>query len=80
VRYSFHVTADGFDTFAWWADRLNKNHSDGYLNVDGAAEYLAMTPKAIRRKVERGQIPHHRAGGRVLFDKAELRAWVERGG
>jgi excisionase family DNA binding protein len=77
---SFHILPDRLDALAWWADMLHEGHDDGFLSVDGASEYLSTTPKAIRRKVERGQIPHHRAGGRVLFNKAELRAWVERGG
>ena len=49
----------------------------GYLDVDGAAEYLASSPGAIRKLVERGQIPVHRApNGRLLFDREELSAWV----
>ena len=58
---------------------LAEGRDDGFLDVAGAAEYLATTRKAIYRQVERRSIPHHRAGGRLLFDRAELRAWVERG-
>jgi len=61
------------------ADLLREGRDDGFLDVDGAAEYLSTTPKAIYRLVERRRIPHHRAGGRLLFDRAELRADVERG-
>ena len=50
---------------------------DGFLNVPNAAVYLDTTPKAIYALVERQRIPHHRAGGRLLFDRSELRAWVE---
>lgn len=60
------------------AARLAEGRDDGFIDVEGAAEYLAMTPKAIRHKVERRQVPHHRVGRRVLFDRAELRAWVGR--
>ena len=59
---------------------LDDRRDAGFLDVDGAAEFLSTTPKAIYHQVERGRLPHHRAGGRLLFDRAELRAWVERGG
>jgi excisionase family DNA binding protein len=52
----------------------------GFLDVNGAAEYLSSTPGAIRQLVNRGAIPVHRAPtGRLLFDRDELRAWVESG-
>jgi excisionase family DNA binding protein len=57
---------------------LAEGRDDGFLDVPGAAEYLSTTPKAIYRLVERRRLPHHRAGGRLLFDRAELRAYVER--
>jgi excisionase family DNA binding protein len=60
--------------------QLAEGRDDGFLDADGAAEYLATSRKAIYHAVERGRLPHHRAGGRLLFDRAELRAWVERGG
>jgi excisionase family DNA binding protein len=50
---------------------------DGFLDSDGAAEYLGLTRKALYALVERRRIPFHRPAGRLLFDKAELRAWVE---
>jgi excisionase family DNA binding protein len=52
----------------------------GFLDVRGAAEYLSTTPKAIYAQVERQKLPHHRAVGRLLFDRRELRDWVEGGG
>jgi excisionase family DNA binding protein len=48
-----------------------------WLNVDGAADHLQTTPEGIRALVKRRRIPHHRgAAGRLLFDRAELDAWV----
>jgi excisionase family DNA binding protein len=48
-----------------------------WLNVAGAADHLQTTEDGIRALVKRKRIPHHRgAGGRVLFDRAELDAWV----
>jgi excisionase family DNA binding protein len=61
------------------AERLREGRDDGFLDVGGAAEYLSTTPKAIYALVGRGRLPHHRAGGRLLFDRVGLRAWVERG-
>ena len=61
------------------ADLLQEGGDDGFTNVDGAAGFLATTPKAIYHLVERQKLPHHRKGGRLLFDWAELRAWVELG-
>ena len=61
------------------SERLQETSDDGFLDVPGAAQYLSTTAKAIYALVERQQLPHNRAGGRLLFDRAELRAWVERG-
>ncbi|HEY3961523.1 MAG TPA: helix-turn-helix domain-containing protein [Gaiellaceae bacterium] len=61
------------------AELINDGRDDGFLDVPGAAEYLCSTPKAVYHLVERRRLPHRRAGGRLLFDRAELRAWVERG-
>lgn len=62
------------------ADLLREGRDDGFLDVDGAAEYLSTTPKAVYHLVERNRLPHRRVGSRLLFDRAELRAFVERGG
>ena len=58
---------------------IEDGRDDGFLDVAGAAEYLATTPKAIYRLVERETIPFRRAGGRLLFDRRELRAHAEGG-
>jgi excisionase family DNA binding protein len=61
------------------AGLIRAGRDDGFLDIDGAARYLSTTAKSIYHLVERRQLPHHRAGGRLLFDPAQLRAWVERG-
>jgi excisionase family DNA binding protein len=48
----------------------------GWLTVAGAAAHLQTTEDGIRALVKRQRIPHHRAAGRVLFDRAELDEWV----
>jgi excisionase family DNA binding protein len=48
-----------------------------WLTVAGAADHLRTTEDGIRALVKRRRIPHHRgAAGRLLFDRAELDAWV----
>jgi excisionase family DNA binding protein len=59
------------------AESLHDDRDDGFLDVRGAAQYLSLTPKAVYALVERQKLPYHRAGGRLLFDPRELRAWVE---
>lgn len=50
----------------------------GYVDVRGAAELLATTPKGIYSLVHRREIPYRKLGRKVLFDPMELRAWVDR--
>jgi excisionase family DNA binding protein len=48
-----------------------------WLNVAGAATYLATTKDAIRGLVKRGRLPVHRTEtGRLLFRPEELDDWV----
>jgi excisionase family DNA binding protein len=54
--------------------------ADGYLDVAGAADFLACKPARIYALVSAKRIPHHRDGSRLLFDRAELRAYVAAGG
>jgi hypothetical protein len=57
-------------------ERLHGSPS-GFLNVDGAADYLATTPGAVRALCKREQLPVHRTPqGRLLFDVTELEAYV----
>lgn len=65
------------------AERLSltsSNASDGFLDVDGAAAFLACPRSRIYALVSARRIPHHRDGSRLLFDRAELRDFVSRGG
>jgi excisionase family DNA binding protein len=60
------------------ADVLEDRRDDGFVDAAGAAEYLGLSRKAIYALVERGKLPCHRPAGRLLFDRAELREWVQR--
>jgi excisionase family DNA binding protein len=51
-----------------------------WLDVKGAAEHLCCGKNRIYRFVSARQIPFHKEGRRTLFDRAELDAWVRRGG
>lgn len=51
-----------------------------YMRIPEAAEYLATTPKALRRLVARGAVPYRNpTGGRVIFDRDELDRWIAAG-
>jgi excisionase family DNA binding protein len=43
-----------------------------WLSVAAAADYLGMSEKAIRRRVERGTIAYTRHGSRILIDRRAL--------
>ena len=48
-----------------------------YLTTEDVAHLLGRTPKAIRRLVERGQLPYRKLGRRIVFLRAELDAFIE---
>lgn len=52
----------------------------GYLDVAGAAEFLACPKSRIYALVSVGRLPHHHDGSRLLFDRDELREYVRKGG
>lgn len=43
-----------------------------YLDVAACAVYLGRSQDAVRHMVKRGQIPHRKWHGRVIFDREEL--------
>ncbi len=48
---------------------------DRYLNLAQASEYLSMSSRTIRDRLD--QIPHYRVGSKLLlFKKSELDAWM----
>lgn len=52
----------------------------GYLDVAGAAEFLACPVSRIYRLTAARRIPFHKDGSRTLFDRQELREFVCNGG
>ena len=61
------------------AELLQANRDDGFFSAESAAEYLDISLNALYGRVKRRSIPFHRSGGRLLFDRRELRGAVERG-
>ncbi len=48
---------------------------DRYLNLAQASEYLAMSTRTIRDRLD--EIPHYRVGSKLLlFKKSELDEWM----
>lgn len=52
----------------------------GFLDVAGAADFLACPKSRVYALVSAGRLPHHHDGSRLLFDREELREYVRRGG
>ena len=52
---------------------------DELVDVEGAAALLDMTQGALRKAVERGQIPCQRVGKRLRFRRADLLSRADRG-
>jgi excisionase family DNA binding protein len=82
VNVSVHLSDDDLDRIAQRvvemlaAPPATAGAPPGFLDVKGAAEYLATTEDAIRAALKRNEIPCHRFRGRVLFLPEELRAVV----
>jgi excisionase family DNA binding protein len=51
-----------------------------WLDVAGAAEYIAAPVSRIYALVSADRIPFHRDGSRLLFHRDELDAWIRDGG
>ena len=73
----FEALADRVAEKLW---QRREDDRDGFMKVDGAADYLACPKSRIYSMVSTRRIPHHRDGWRLLFDRSELREWVLRGG
>lgn len=62
------------------AERTAPPADDGFLDAEGAAAFLACNIGRIYALTHAGRLPHRKDGRRLLFDRAELRAYVEAGG
>jgi excisionase family DNA binding protein len=50
----------------------DRDHERRWLSVADAADYLGMSEKAIRRRIDRGAIVYTRQGTRILIDRRTL--------
>jgi len=49
------------------------------LDVEGAAEYLSVTPRFIRRLVAERRLPFVKLGRHLRFDTADLDRFIDAG-
>ena len=54
--------------------------ADGFMRVKETAAFLGMSENALRQVIKRSEVPFHRLGERILFDRAELASFVKGGG
>ena len=52
---------------------------DGYLATNAAARLAGVRPETIRRWIDAGDLPVHRAGRLVRVRRSELEAYLARG-
>jgi excisionase family DNA binding protein len=50
----------------------DRDHERRWLSVADAADYLGLSEKGIRRRIERGTIAYTRHGSRILVDRRAL--------
>jgi excisionase family DNA binding protein len=75
------VPAAFVEAVAERAAELVAEYDGGFVDIDGAAAFLGgCSRKRIYNLVERDELPHYKAGGRLLFDPRQLRQWVRQAG
>jgi excisionase family DNA binding protein len=77
---TFTIPAEALEALARRAAELVQENDAGYMDVAEAAEFLACGKDRIYALVSARRIPVHRDGTRLLFDRAELRAYIHNGG
>lgn len=52
--------------------------ADRYFDLAGLAAYTTLSTRTLRRHLKDPvrPLPAHRVGGRLLFDKSEVDAWI----
>lgn len=54
--------------------------AEPYIDVDGAAEYIAAKPRRVYELREQGKLHAYEDGRRLLFRRSELDAYLESSG
>jgi excisionase family DNA binding protein len=57
-------------------DPPRDNEMKTFLTVPELAKYLRLSVSTVRNRMREGSIPRTKVLGRVLFDLAEVNAWV----
>ncbi len=56
---------------------LGPRRIDGFvLDMSSAAQFAGWTENTMRARVERGRVPYRRDGGRIIFLRDELEAFL----
>lgn len=58
------------------AAQAHARTADPWMTTERAANYLCLSPEALRARVRRGRVPAHRDGDRWLFHRDELDALI----
>lgn len=51
-----------------------------FLSLQEASEFLGLSKSSIYRMTSTRQIPHIKRGGKLLFNRQELTAWLQAAG
>jgi excisionase family DNA binding protein len=62
------------------AELVGNQHASPWLNTEGAAEYMACPVSRVRKLTMTGQLPSYKEGGRRLYKRTELDAFIVAGG
>lgn len=52
---------------------------DEFLDIDGAAAFLKISPSTLRKKAQKNAIPCFKRNNKWLFSKLELTAYIQQG-
>lgn len=62
------------------AEQIDGKLFPRYMNKAECASYINRTPTAVRRLVDRGNIPHIKIGRKIQFDRERIDRWMARHG
>ena len=58
------------------ARATGKKAAGGFLDVGEAADFLRLGPRKVYDLVAKGELPHTRAGAKILFEREALQRWL----
>ena len=59
-------------------NRVERRHPEALLDFEGAAEFLALTPRHVRRLWQERRLAGVKCGKFVRFTQSDLLAYIER--